>query len=215
MTTFKIPAAEIRVHGAIEAMTTRLGLPEGFLNDLYHGGDDWSFVIKTCALVETALTDFLVRTVNVPLLESEFRGQPLRSKLKWARKLGALSGERMNFVERLLELRNGLAHQIRAIPSFTLATYLDELQEKNSAHFTQLTGSPPATNNIMRALATGIERYGIWLAALLLIIELEDEEVKTQQKRESEFNAQRQADIDALLKLLAEMPDQGTPGASV
>lgn len=62
-----------------------------------------------------------------------------------------------------------------------------------------------AANLIQEALLLGNERYGVWFSAMHLIVDLEDHHVKTEQQREAEFAAHRQADIDALLELLSQV----------
>lgn len=114
----------IRVHTSGGQVQQRLGLPDGFIDDLVTHGDDWSFVIKVSALVETAVSDFLNRTINQPALATDITKLPLSRKIQWARKLGAIAGTRQDFVSQLSELRNQLAHNIQKVPSFRLANYL-------------------------------------------------------------------------------------------
>lgn len=193
----------LRAHMKLKEINTKLDLPAGFLSSLLTEGDDWSFVIKTCALVETAVTDHLLRVINQGKLDDRLRKLPLSQKLEWTRELGSISGQRAAFTKQLSVLRNRLAHQIRRIPDFSLQDYVDELQPDHREKLT-LTRDVP-TNTIGAALRN--DRYGIWLAALLLIVELEDQETKTQTDRETEFeramNEVREANIEALYQLLA------------
>ena len=54
--TMPIPEAQERPIAEIE---NQLGLPTGFLRSLYDHEDDWSFVIKSHAFLEAALTHLL------------------------------------------------------------------------------------------------------------------------------------------------------------
>src|SRR6187551_2310931 len=45
----------------IAVIEQQLGLPVGFLRELYDRGDDWSFVIKAHAFLEAALTHLLAK----------------------------------------------------------------------------------------------------------------------------------------------------------
>lgn len=190
-----------RAENSAAGAQQRFGLPEGFMKDLLTAGDDWSFVIKLSALVETAITDHLIRTLNQPSLHESVSKLPLREKADWCGKLGALSGSRRQFVNELSAVRNRIAHQIRRIPNFRLADYLTNLEE---SRYVSLTGGPKPTTSIMIALSQGIERYGIWHSALHLIEDLEDNHRRSESEREQQFDAARRSEIEAILKLVDE-----------
>ena len=83
----------------LKRQALRLGVPVDFLLDLGSERDDWAFVVKIHALVETSLTDIFVRHIGRPELERELRGMVLRSKRAWARRMKLLPVDQLDFIE--------------------------------------------------------------------------------------------------------------------
>jgi len=182
-----------------EQLQQRLQLPERFLDDVLIDGDDWSFVIMTCALVETALTDHLLRTLDTPPLVGEISRLSLRTKTSWARKLGAINGDRENFIAQLGKIRNEIAHQIRHIATFSL---FDRMRQLAPHEFRQLTGfERPTDADEIELLKDGV-RYAIWFSAWHLIDDIENTHERTLKEREDAYQAAREADVAEMMRLV-------------
>jgi hypothetical protein len=73
-----------------------------------------------------------------------------------------------------------------------------------------------AETPLLRALAPEYERYGIWATALLLVLDLEDARLQTEQQKKEAFRMRRQAILDALRENMwgseAPKPDLLTEG---
>jgi hypothetical protein len=95
-----------------------LSLPAGFLVGLYRE-DDWSFVIKTHAVIEAQVSASLTRALSDDRLSAIFERLELSDtdtgKLAFAKALGLLTDPQRVFVRKLSELRNQLVHNIRNV----------------------------------------------------------------------------------------------------
>ena len=99
-----------------QKLIDRLGIRSNLLHTL-NDEDDWSFIIKTHALVEAALTRFVVAGIRVPALEKTLSRMTIRgltSKLGFAQALGA-SAQVVQFIDELTLLRNSIVHDVRNI----------------------------------------------------------------------------------------------------
>jgi hypothetical protein len=67
----KVPFPMKALHEAREEFERALGIRKGFIGDLAHE-DDWSFVIKSHALFEGALTHLLTTTLDRNELKEVF-----------------------------------------------------------------------------------------------------------------------------------------------
>ncbi|HEX6368753.1 MAG TPA: DUF433 domain-containing protein [Longimicrobium sp.] len=107
-----------------------LDVPEGFLSKLSKE-DDWSFVIKSHALIEAAITQMLL-TVSDPRVTENFRKLPLgggrTGKLAFAEALGFVNREHRAFIDLFSELRNKLVHDVRSV-SFSFERHFANLPE--------------------------------------------------------------------------------------
>jgi hypothetical protein len=116
-----------------------LGLSEGFVRGLGKEGDDWTFVIKAHALIETGLTELLIHSLGHPELENTVVKLPISgqfSKLTLCREMGMLpdNGETERFVKELGTVRNYLVHNIRRV-DFSLADYFRDLRARKRDEF--------------------------------------------------------------------------------
>jgi hypothetical protein len=112
------------IQGAVRKIEENLGLPAGFYNKLRED-DDWSFVIKTNTLLESALTlllaDILGRTEEAflhVLAEVDFS-----LKIKMTSALDIFDSSQRTIMWALLKLRNELAHNIQSV-EFTFEHHL-------------------------------------------------------------------------------------------
>src|ERR1017187_995933 len=94
--------------GSLESL---LGLTGGFFQHLLDE-DDWSFIIKTHALLESGLTRLLEIAIVPPMPQTFISTLTLsggrHSKLQLLRSLKLADADTANFVEGLSRIRNGL-----------------------------------------------------------------------------------------------------------
>ena len=97
---------------AISNIERRTGVPKGFFETL-KAEDDWSFVIKSHALIEAACAEFLTaRFGDYELLEVFSRlelSNKRTGKIAFLKELSLLNDDERRFVTELSELRNVLA----------------------------------------------------------------------------------------------------------
>lgn len=107
----------------------RLGLPEGFIAHL-ENEDDWSFVIKSHALLEAAVSHLLAHTLGRPELIDVFSRLDMAAqkwgKLAFAKALDVIDDADRRFIRELGEIRNAFAHQISNAGA-TLSGYFEGL----------------------------------------------------------------------------------------
>jgi hypothetical protein len=116
------------------ALEQDLGVPSDFFHHLLDD-NDWSFVIKLHALIETSITHALVTFFDKPELRSVFSRLPLAStstgKLAFVQELQLLDRPSVRFVQALAELRNGFAHNPANVV-ITLGDFLAQSPNKDS-----------------------------------------------------------------------------------
>jgi hypothetical protein len=107
-----------------------LGIRSGLLTELMTDGDDWSFVIKSHAVIEGAVTHLIVATIRQPQVHDVFARLELSNeatgKLAVAKKLDLLPKPHRRFIRALSELRNQLAHDVRNV-DFSFSSYLAQM----------------------------------------------------------------------------------------
>jgi hypothetical protein len=123
------PVAEIEI---------QLGLPVGFLRELYNREDDWSFVIKSHAFIEAALTHLLAGHLGKPDLLPVFAhletSNTRTGKLAFVKAFDLLDKGARRFIHTLSEIRNDLVHEISNV-SFTFEKHVAGLSEKERREF--------------------------------------------------------------------------------
>ena len=126
----------------IGTLEQELMLPPGFIAALYRE-DDWSFVIKSHALVEALLTYLLTAHLGNPSAGSIFAfldtSNPRTGKLAFAKAFGILDEDARRFVRGLSELRNELVHNVSNV-SFTFATHTAQLNKQSRRAWIQAFG---------------------------------------------------------------------------
>jgi hypothetical protein len=122
----------------IMEIETQLGLPPGFLIQLYEKEDDWSFVIKTHAFLEAVLTHLLAEHLGKPDLLPVFAyletSNVRTGKLAFVRAFDLLDKGARRFVHTLSELRNTLVHDVSNV-NFRFADYVCQLTEREQKDF--------------------------------------------------------------------------------
>jgi hypothetical protein len=130
-----IPEAQERPIADIE---NQLGLPTGFLRGLYDHEDDWSFVIKSHAFLEAALThllaDHLGKEDLLPVFAYLETSNVRTGKLAFVKAFDLLDKGARRFIHTLSELRNDLVHEVSNV-NFNFATYVSNLSDKERKEF--------------------------------------------------------------------------------
>ena len=112
-----------------------LGLGEGFIGRLRQE-DDWSFVIKSHALLEAGLSQLLSHELQKPALLPVFArlemGATGYGKLTFADALGILSKRNRRFIKVLGEIRNDFVHNV-ANCDVNLMAYFSGLDKQHRA----------------------------------------------------------------------------------
>src|SRR5689334_8544105 len=86
----------------LSGLENNLGLPKDFIKSIMRSSDDWSFIIKTHALFESAITHWVTEELNRPELELlvsrlSFLGKT--GKLAFAKSLGLIDPLHMKPLE--------------------------------------------------------------------------------------------------------------------
>jgi hypothetical protein len=122
----------------IAEIENQLGLPAGFLRGLYDHEDDWSFVIKSHAFLEAALTHLLAEHLGKEDLLSVFAyletSNVHTGKLAFVKAFDLLDKGARRFIHTLSELRNDLVHEVSNV-GFNFATYVAQLSDKERKEF--------------------------------------------------------------------------------
>lgn len=126
----------------MRALEDELTLPRGFIAALYQE-DDWSFVIKSHALVEALLTYLLSQqfaNVNVGNIFAFLdTSNPRTGKLAFVKAFALLDDAARRFVRGLSELRNQLVHNVANV-RFTFAEHTAQLNKQTRREWIQEFG---------------------------------------------------------------------------
>src|SRR5437660_10922429 len=120
----------------LSSLEKLLGLPSGFFLLLLKE-DDWSFIIKTHALVESGMTRLLevATTPTIPAAFVETLALTGRhSKLELLQLLDCLDPADAKFVRGLSEIRNLLVHNVTHV-HFVLRNYVANLPDQDIQAF--------------------------------------------------------------------------------
>jgi hypothetical protein len=125
------------VREPVDSLEQALGLPVGFCGRLKEE-DDWSFIIKSHALVETAFTRLLEARMCPPLPSKfintlDFSGGR-HSKLELLCLLDLADNANVKFARGLSKIRNRLVHNISHV-GFKLADYVAALADQDAKAF--------------------------------------------------------------------------------
>jgi hypothetical protein len=155
------------------------GLRRGFYHSLL-GEDDWTFVIKTHALIESAMTQMLTAAVGRHELEDAFANLELshnkRGKVRFAQNLGLIDDQEGRLIRKFSELRNQLVHNVRNV-SFSFDEMLANSDNQQRAAFVDSYGY--AARDIVeigtskmpgKEFVLANPKFTIWVAAMYLVV---------------------------------------------
>lgn len=115
---------------AADSLSTQLGLPEKFLHRLREADDDWSFVIKCHALLESGLSYLLASVVfGKPEVQSTLSQVDTSHKIKMCSDLEQFEAEDRKIMRWLSNLRNELVHNAHKVTF----TFEENLKNKDRA----------------------------------------------------------------------------------
>jgi hypothetical protein len=187
MTIEKLPEGTYMaaLQSAVTQIEQEIGLEQGFLNSIYGGEDDWSFILKLHALLDSALTLSIGKAIGHRRLDPVIARLPLSGKAgkrAFALALHALSRQEDGLLDAIGRVRNRLAHD-PTHAKFTLRTYLDGLSLEQRRQFSiEIAGTlmegdkaPDALQRLEEVAKTVVlqqPRFSIWIASMYLIARL-------------------------------------------
>lgn len=123
----------------VSELCEKLKLPEAFLERIYDE-DEWSFLIKTHALVETSINVAIERSIEDDRVSEFINRLSLsggsKSKTELLKSLGIITQNEIQFVEGLSQIRNRVVHNIRHV-EFTFTAFTKELNARNRMNLYQ------------------------------------------------------------------------------
>lgn len=130
------------LEAAIRDIESRIGVRAGFLIELVEE-DDWSFIIKSHALLESACAELLTERSGVPETIDIFSRLELSArttgKVALLKAFGLLVDRERRFIYALSELRNLLVHNARNT-TFSLQDYVTGLDKNQKSKFIENFG---------------------------------------------------------------------------
>ena len=128
---------DLSVEELVSLLEMDLGIDPGFLTRLADE-DDWSFVIKSHAFLEAALSHLIAHALDAPALGTVLAyldtANTRSGKLAFLRELDLLDDVSRRFVKSFSELRNSLVHDVSQV-SFSFSEYLAGLDKQQTDNF--------------------------------------------------------------------------------
>ncbi|MFM0115660.1 hypothetical protein [Paraburkholderia nemoris] len=166
---------------AVQRLHAALGLPSGFFASLLKE-DDWSFVIKLHALIESALAHVVAHRLGdevadvVGLLDMGER----KGKVAFAAALKLIDEQERYFLKLLSSIRNRCAHGVQQAVRFSLETYIAGLDSNGRREFFRAcNASDPRESITISNLTTNRQKFAsenpklwIWMSALYFLAAL-------------------------------------------
>lgn len=196
----------------VEESEPLLGLEKGFFRKLL-SEDDWSFVIKTHALIESALTRLIETTVRPEPLGEFVTTFDLsggrHSKVELLRRCDLIEDPEAKFVRGLSKIRNRLVHNVR-YTSCDLSKFVndhfsanekDDFVKNTCCIFTEHKDDLARRSEACADVLKRPKRY-IWLCALHVTAMAT---LRTQSAESDAKIAASQAELDALTRHTLEL----------
>jgi hypothetical protein len=168
---------------AVRDIEARTGVPAGFFDNL-KAEDDWSFIIKSHALIEAACAELLTEYVGSMELLDPFSRLELSNKrsgkIAFLKSLNLLDEDERRFVSSLSELRNILVNNVRNTV-FDLSVHISSLDKKQRKSFAKSFGyafiseedHPDFTSDINKVLNDPKDTLWRGLKFILAVISLQ------------------------------------------
>jgi hypothetical protein len=183
---------------AAKSIAADLGLPDKFVDQLNKSDDDWSFVIKSHALMESVLTLLLTEVFGKPQVRDTLAEIDTSQKLRMCSDLSLFEKSERTFMRELSKLRNVLVHNVDQV-EFSFSEHLKNKDVANNfvTNFGTLWKDPVTigSKTISRKdITLENPRLTVWL----LLIEVLGE-VYLYRKR-IEFERHKSAETEKLLE---------------
>ena len=162
--------------GSIDTISEDINKNNDFLFELLND-NDWSFVIKAHALLETIITELIICKIEEAKLKPLIDKIPLHdtqvSKIKILKTYGLITKEQETFIKTLSEIRNNIVHKFENI-NFSFSKYvegLDKNQKKVWKNKIVWFKFSEKTINDMKNLSLSNPKNAIWFSIFLYISE--------------------------------------------
>jgi hypothetical protein len=162
--------------GSIDKITEDINKNNDFLFELLND-NDWSFVIKAHALLETIITELIVCKIEETKLKPLIDKIPLHdtqvSKIKILKTYDLITKEQETFIKTLSEIRNMIVHKFENI-NFSFSEYvagLDKNQKKSWKNKIVWFEYSDKTSNDMKDLSLSNPKNAIWFSIFLYVTE--------------------------------------------
>lgn len=177
--------ADELLEASLATIRERLHGHLAFVNELLQG-DDWSFVIKTQALLEACITEAVLVRLGDERIKKTVETIPLVgeevSKLRFAKDLGLMDAPQRRFIKRIASLRNRLAHRVECV-NFKFPEYIASLDRDGRKDWQESVvwfGNEPASREQWRDIALTQPRSAVLMGAFLVaaLLAVEDNQAK-------------------------------------
>jgi hypothetical protein len=162
----------------VEQFEGSIGLPNGFFRKLSKE-DDWAFIIKAHALIESAIGYMLTRAIDENRLDKYIATLDLcggrHSKVSLAEALDLLDADEKKFIKGLSSMRNRLVHNIRHI-TFDISTYVQSFSSEQLQEYLTTTAiyhfdakAPAADKDRMKKWIVENPKVSLWYSLLHVV----------------------------------------------
>lgn len=137
--------------------------------------DDWSFVIKSHALIEASVTNLITSVLGNEQIYNLIERLPLSDtrigKIVFGKNLGILDDNQRRFIKWYSELRNHLVHKVENI-DFSFEEHwktLDKNQRNACLEAIDTAGTKKTPNTDFRNLIEKQTKIALWITIISLI----------------------------------------------
>jgi hypothetical protein len=165
------------IEDAIKNVESRLGVATGFF-DLLENEDDWSFVIKSHALIETSCSELLTIYFRKPSLENIFSrlelGEKYTGKIAFLSCLELLNTNERKYIQELSSLRNKLVHSSKNL-NFKFSEHVEGMDANQKNTFVNAFSVGAEITPQLKSQILKNPKHTIWqnLKYLIAIISLQ------------------------------------------
>ena len=167
--------------------------------------DDWSFVIKSHALIESLVTELIITQISEETLKPIIERIPLHgdivSKIEILKKYELLTLDQIKFIVKLSEIRNSIVHKYENI-NFSFENYISSLDKNNKTNWRNLLNIESIEKAKMEKLFSQQPRIAVWFKLMNLVNTSLSKihEMKIEQKSIQEANKTGNEILNILMK---------------
>src|SRR3990170_5792947 len=163
--------ADLKANAA--AAEADFGLRSGFLIDLLSEADDWSFIIKAHAFLESAVNRLICHHLAKPDISDSLSRIGIRRLTELAEAMGLLPKDEVRMIGHLGQLRNALVHK-PSNTGFALSEYLADSNARirfgESFSVAWSTTADVKSDADAQEFAVSEPRLGILMSVLLVAV---------------------------------------------